>query len=196
MRSNLRRQPDLTRSPREEVDARLLGVLVGLEMRQLPEWDVAFMNDLTAALHFDCDTTEDCLAVWDYAAACHVSQMARHETTSPRERIEKLARISVEDLRALRTEVLENMDQVWTRATGGRQTRAARDQVWLVRGAAGTLMEWMSAREVHPPGSSSPTATSSRASPTCHYVAGSRKPGHCAAAGQAKGALPCYAHGG
>lgn len=153
MRSNLRRQPDLARSPREEVDARLLGVLVGLEMRQLPESDLAFMSDLTVALHIDCDTAEDCVAVWDYAAACHVSQMARQETTSPRERIEKLARISAEDLQTLRTEVLENMDQVWMRATGGRQTRAARDQVWLARGAASTLMEWMSAREVHPPGS-------------------------------------------
>lgn len=153
MRINLRRQPDLTRSPREEVDARLLGVLVGLERRQLPESDVAFMADLAAALHLNCDTAEDCLAVWDYAAVCHVSQMARQETTSPRERIEKLARISVEDLQALRTEVLENMDQVWTRATGGRHTRAARDQPVLARGAAGTLMEWMSARDVHPSGS-------------------------------------------
>ncbi|MFD5818377.1 hypothetical protein [Streptomyces sp. NPDC127038] len=154
MRINLRRQPDLARSPREEVDARLLGVLVGLERRQLPESDVAFMTDLSAALHLDCDTAEDCLAVWDYAAACHASQMARQETTSPQERIEKLARISIEDLTALRTEVLENLDQVWTRATGGLQTRASRDQPWLARGAASTLMEWMSAREVHPPGSS------------------------------------------
>ncbi|WP_037622781.1 hypothetical protein [Streptomyces aureus] len=153
MRINLRRQPDLARSPREEVDARLLGVLVGLERRRLPESDAAFMQDLAAALHLDCDVTEDCLAVWDYAAVCHVSQMARQKTTSPRERIEKLARISVNELESLRAEVLENMDQVWTRASGGRQTRAARDQPVLARGAAGTLMEWMSAREVHPPGS-------------------------------------------
>ncbi|MFJ7146692.1 hypothetical protein ACIQVT_00440 [Streptomyces sp. NPDC100445] len=153
MRINLRRRHDLTRSSREEVDARLLGVLVGLERRRLPESDAAFMTDLTAALHLDCDIAEDCLAVWDYAAVCHVSQMGRQETTSPQERLEKLVRISAEDLQALRREVLDDMDQVWTRATGGRQTRAARDQPWLARSAAGVLMEWMSARETHPPGS-------------------------------------------
>ncbi|WP_329600169.1 hypothetical protein OIE43_44310 [Streptomyces pseudovenezuelae] len=153
MRTNLRRRPDLARSSREEVDARLLGVLVGLERRQLPESDAAFMTDLSAALHLDCDIAEDCLAVWDYAAVCHVSQMGRQETTSPRKRLERLVRISVEDLQALRSQVLDDMDQVWTRATGGRQTRVARDQPWLARSAAGVLMEWMSAREAHPPGS-------------------------------------------
>jgi hypothetical protein len=153
MRINLRRRPDLARSPRKEVDARLLGVLVGLERRRLPESDAAFMADLTAALHLDCDIAEGCLAVWDYAAVCHAAQMARQETTSPEERIERLARVSVEDLQALRTEVLEDLDQVWTRATGGLQTRAARDQPWLARSAANVLMEWMSAQEVHPPGS-------------------------------------------
>lgn len=152
MRSNLRRRPDLARAAREEVDSRLLGVLVGLEMRQLPETDGAFMADLTTALHLDCDVAEDCLAVWDYAAACHAAQMARQEETSPEERIDKLARIGLDDLQALRAEVLENTDQIWARATGGQQMRASMDEPWQARGAAGTLMEWMSAREAHPAG--------------------------------------------
>ncbi|MEG8281210.1 hypothetical protein [Streptomyces sp. AHA2] len=150
MRSNLRRLPDLARATREEVDGRLLGVLVGLEMRQLPEADGAFMADLAAALHLNCDVAEDCLAVWDYAAACHASQMARQEETSYEERADKLARIDLADLQALRAQVLESRDQIWARATGGQQTRASMDQPWQARGAAGTLMEWMSAREVHP----------------------------------------------
>ncbi|MEU3620415.1 hypothetical protein ABZ725_50370 [Streptomyces sp. NPDC006872] len=153
MRVNLRRLPDLARSTREEVDARLLGVLVGLEMRKLPQEDRAFMTDLTAALHLDCNAAEDCLAVWDYAAACHVSQMARQQETSPEERIDKLARLSGAELAALREEVRESHDQIWTRATGGRQTHSAMDQPWEARNAAGVLMEWVSTREAHPPGS-------------------------------------------
>ncbi|WP_329343298.1 hypothetical protein OG866_42855 [Streptomyces sp. NBC_00663] len=153
MRSNLRRLPDLAQATRDEVDARLLGVLVGLEMRELPEWDRVFMADLAAALHLDCEVDEDCLAVWDYAAPCHASQMARQERTSPEERVDKLARITLEDLAALRRDVCDSSDQMWTRATDGRQTRAPMDQTWQARAAAGVLMEWMSAREVHPPGS-------------------------------------------
>ncbi|MFF4961194.1 hypothetical protein ACFY2Z_29880 [Streptomyces sp. NPDC001222] len=153
MRNNLRRLSDLTHATREEVDARLLGVLVGLEMRELPESDLAFMADLAAALHLDCDVDEDCLAVWDYAAVCHVAQMGRQERTSPEERVEKLVRISLGELAALRKEVCDDRDQIWARATGGRQTRASMDQPWQARGAASVLMEWMSAREAHPPGS-------------------------------------------
>ncbi|MFD9132819.1 hypothetical protein ACFVZA_10345 [Streptomyces bottropensis] len=153
MRVNLRRLPGLARSSREDVDARLLGVLVGLEMPQLPESDEAFMTDLAASLHLDCDIAEDCLAVWDYAAACHVSQIARQEKTSPEERIDRLARLSLEDLADLRTDVLDSRDQIWARATGGQRTQAAVDQPRQARSAAGVLMEWMSAREAHPPGS-------------------------------------------
>ncbi|MFE9455166.1 hypothetical protein [Streptomyces sp. NPDC006739] len=153
MRINLRRLPDLAHAPRAEVDARLLAVLIGLERLVLPEDDHALMADLAAALHLDCDGSEDCLAVWDYAAVCHASQMARYEETSPEERLDELVRISLEELTALRDEVLEHLDQTWTRATHCRQTRAPMDEPRLAQSAAGVLVEWMSAREVHPPGS-------------------------------------------
>ena len=153
MRINLRRLPDLAHARREEVDSRLLGVLIGLERLELRDDDRAFMADLAAALHLDCDVAEDCLAVWDYAAICHASQMARLELTSPEERIDKLARISMEALMALRDEVLQSSHQMWERATWGMQQRAPMDEPWQARNAACVLVEWMSAREVHPPGS-------------------------------------------
>ncbi|WBO69039.1 hypothetical protein [Streptomyces camelliae] len=153
MRINLRRLPDLADAPRAEVNARLLAVLIGLERLALPEDDHALMADLAAALDLDCDGGEDCLAVWDYAAVCHASQMARYQETSPEERLDKLVRISFEELTALRDEVLNHIDQMWTRATRCRQTRAPMNEPRQAQGAAGLLVEWMSAREVHPPGS-------------------------------------------
>ncbi|MFE7927512.1 hypothetical protein ACFU6S_02035 [Streptomyces sp. NPDC057456] len=153
MRINLRRLPDLAHASRDQVDSRLLGVLVGLEREELPTGDRAFMSDLEAALYLECEVVEDCLAVWEHAAICHVAQMGRREVTSPRERADKLARASLEELASLREEVRASLDQMWHRATWGSQERAPMLEPWLARRAAGMLMEWMSAREAHPPGS-------------------------------------------
>ncbi|MEU0956128.1 hypothetical protein ABZ353_27895 [Streptomyces niveus] len=153
MRINLRRLPDLARASREGVDARLLGVLTGLERIRLPSEDLVFMADLTAALDLECERGDDCLAVWDYAAVCHASQMATHSETSPVERFQALMHASPQDLIGLRTEITAHFDQMWTRASHGRRTSALLNEPSMARCAGAVLVDWMSTREVHPPGS-------------------------------------------
>ncbi|MFC8140782.1 hypothetical protein ACFUKV_03270 [Streptomyces paradoxus] len=155
MRINLRRVPELSRAPRAEVDERLLGVLTGLNLPELPEDDLAFMADLEAALALDSDVeSNDPFPVWEMAAINHASQMARREETSPEERLDRLVHASMDELDALRHEVRTALDQTWTRATGGREDQAHLDRPRTARGAGSTLVEWMSAKLAHPPGSS------------------------------------------
>ncbi|MFD6169858.1 hypothetical protein [Streptomyces coeruleorubidus] len=154
MRINLRRVPELSRAPRAEVDERLLGVLTGLNLAELPEDDLAFMADLEAALALDSDVeSDDPFPVWEMAAISHASQMARREETSPEERLDRIVHASMDELDALRHEVRTALDQTWTRATGGREDQARLDRP-RITGAGSTLVEWMSARLAHPPGSS------------------------------------------
>ncbi|MFI1980775.1 hypothetical protein [Streptomyces wedmorensis] len=151
MRINLRRLPDLAGAPQREVDERLLGVLVGLNRLRLPEGDHEFMADLSAALAFGCaQDNDDVFAVWEYAALSHSSQMARHEETSPEERFDLLMETSQEELCSLREEVRTAVDQMWHRATWGREPEADLSRPWMARNSAGVLMEWMSARQVQP----------------------------------------------
>ena len=73
MRINLRRPPELQRASREEVDDRLLGVLLALSRTALPIDDLDVMADLATAVGPDAlenDADEhwlynDVLAVWD-----------------------------------------------------------------------------------------------------------------------------------
>ncbi|MFJ2938542.1 hypothetical protein ACIO8G_38105 [Streptomyces sp. NPDC087219] len=151
MRINLRRLPDLAGAPQREVDARLVGVLVGLNRLRLPEDDHEFMADLSAALAFDCaQDNDDVLAVWEYAAVSHSSQMARYEETSPEERFGLLLETSREELCSLREEVRTAVDRMWHRATWGLEPEADFSRPSMARNSAGMLMEWMSARQVQP----------------------------------------------
>ncbi|MFG3496822.1 hypothetical protein [Streptomyces sp. NPDC047886] len=151
MRSNLRRLPDLAGAPLREVDERLIGVLVGLNMLRLPEDDHEFMADLSAALAFDCTPyDQDVFAVWEYAAISHSSQMGRYKETSSEERFELLLGTSQEELRDLRKEVRTAVDQMWHRATLGLEPEADLSRPWMARHSAAMLMEWMSARQVQP----------------------------------------------
>jgi len=153
MRINLRRLPELAQAPRRILDERLLGVLVGLNLPRLPKEDVEFMSDLSAALALNsAQDGDDALAVWEYAAISHVAQMAVYEETSPEERLGLLVETSLEELYELRGQVRVAADQMWERATGGRQAQAPNTEPWLARAMASMLMEWMSARLVHPPG--------------------------------------------
>ncbi|MER5281418.1 hypothetical protein ABT025_37685 [Streptomyces sp. NPDC002809] len=155
MRINLRRLPELARAPRSEIDQRLLGVLIGLNLPELSDDDLPFMADLEAVLAMDSNVEgDDSFPVWEYAAISHAAQMARHEETSPEARLARIVNASMEELSVLRSEVRTAFDQTWTRATGCRETTARLDRPWVARGAASTLVEWMSARLVHPPGSS------------------------------------------
>ncbi|MFE9404723.1 hypothetical protein ACFYNY_23625 [Streptomyces sp. NPDC006530] len=146
MRINLRRLPDLAGAPQQAVDERLLGVLVGLNRLRLPQDDRELMADLSAALAFDGAPGDDFLAVWEYAAIQHSSQMARYEETSPGERLDLLVKTSREELFDLREEVRTAVDQMWHRATRALEPAADLSRPWLARRAAGMLMEWMSAR--------------------------------------------------
>ncbi|QZZ24920.1 hypothetical protein [Streptomyces sp. ST1015] len=151
MRNNLRRLPDLAGAPQREVNERLIGALAGLNMLRLPDDDPVFMADLSAVLAFDCTPDdEDVLAVWEYAAISHSSQMGRHEETSPEERFELLLRTSQEELRDLRKEVRTAVDQMWHRATSGLESEADLSSPRMARHSAAILMEWMSARQVQP----------------------------------------------
>ncbi|PVC80817.1 hypothetical protein DBP12_37020 [Streptomyces sp. CS014] len=151
MRSNLRRLPDLAGAPLREVDERLIGVLVGLNMLRLPEDDHEFMADLSAALAFDCTPYDQgVFAVWEYAAISHSSQMGRYKETSSEERFELLLGTSQEELRDLRKEVRTAVDQMWHRATLGLEPEADLSRPWMARHSAAMLMEWMSARQVQP----------------------------------------------
>ena len=161
MRLNLRRLPELQHATQAEVDQRLIGVLTALNRIALPTRDLDIMADLDAAL--DLEALEhgsaeywrehDVLAVWEWAAISHVAQIAEYNETSPQERLHLLFSTSWSDLIALRDEVRDHFDQMWARATWRRETTAQWDSPWLVRRAAAALMEWMSARLVHPPGS-------------------------------------------
>ncbi|MFJ8955290.1 hypothetical protein ACIRO1_34880 [Streptomyces sp. NPDC102381] len=162
MRINLRRLPELARASREELEERLVGVLVGLNLPQLPEEDTAFMTDLIAAVALDTTMDgDDALAVWEYAAISHAAQMAEYQETSLEERLDLLLKTSTEDLAALRDQTRAAVDEMWHRATSGQQTQADYSTPWMVRNAAAMLMEWMSARQVHPAGS---------AMAECHYI--------------------------
>lgn len=153
MRINLRRLPDLAHASRHAVDERLLGVLVGLNLPALPQDDLAFMADLHAVLDLDCDHDgDDVLAVWDYAAVSHAAQMAVYRETSPEERLRLLMEADPEDLAELRVQVKTAVDQLWERATWGTQKHAPDPDPSAARSMAAMLVEWMSARLVHPPG--------------------------------------------
>ncbi|MEV7925458.1 hypothetical protein [Kitasatospora sp. NPDC088779] len=159
MRANLRRLPDLQNASREDVEARLHGVCTALNRLRLDEEDLDMMEDLAAALNFEVfDSPDgwvkaDALAVWDWAAVSHASQIAEQVETSAEERLNLLFSTGRGDLDNLRDEVREHFDQLWARATWWRQSVSPLHEPSMVRGAAAMLVEWMSARQVHPPGS-------------------------------------------
>lgn len=153
MRINLRRLPDLAKASRHEVDQRLLGVLVGLNLPRLPQQDLDLMSDLSVAVDLDCDHEAcDALAVWEYAAISHAAQMADYQETSPEERYGCLLEATAEELADLRVQVKTACDQMWERASGGIHQHAPHTQPWMARAMASMLVEWMTARMAHPPG--------------------------------------------
>jgi hypothetical protein len=147
---------------REAVDGRLVGVLVALNLFALPVDDLDVMADLDAALDLEsleCGSDErwvhnDVFAVWEWAAIAHAAQMAEYRETSPQERLHLLFMSTSAELARLRDEVRNYLDQMCWRARSGRTTSAPWDDAWLIRSAAPVLMEWLSARLVHPAGSS------------------------------------------
>src|SRR5689334_4309711 len=78
--------------------------------------------------------------------------MADYQETSPEERLRHLLEASPQDLADLREQVKTASDQMWERATGGIHEHAPHTQPWMARAMASMLVEWMTARTVHPPG--------------------------------------------
>ncbi|MFE5581561.1 hypothetical protein [Kitasatospora sp. NPDC056531] len=153
MRRNLRRRPDLAKASRGELDDRLIGVLTNLNRPELPEDDLEFMADLEAVLALDTDESSlAVIGVWEYLAISHAGQMAEQTETSGEERLDRLFAATMADLESLRAEVGQRQEQNWERASVGLLGALPLEQPRLVRHTAAELVEWMSAKTVHPAG--------------------------------------------
>ncbi|MFJ7905436.1 hypothetical protein [Kitasatospora sp. NPDC096204] len=153
MRRNLRRRPGLAKASRQEIDERVAGVLTNLNRPRLPEDDLEFMADLEAVLDFDSEESSLArLAVWETVAIAHAAQMAELRETSGEERLHRLAAATMAELADLRAEVRQASEETWGRATGGRLGALPLDQPGFARLTAAELVEWMSAKTVHPEG--------------------------------------------
>lgn len=87
------------------------------------------------------------------AAHCHSEQMAVRRMTCEEERRLELLRLGEGELTYLRDLVVEWLDVMYVMASEGRRRRYPITSADRARGAGGVLVEWVSARQVHPPGS-------------------------------------------
>lgn len=152
MRDNLRRRRDLATASRAELDGRVRGVLIWLNMPALPVHDSEFMADLRAAMAFS-GSPENSRAAWLLAAVCHSQQLAKGSETCAQERRETLLAVTDEELGALREQVRESMDAMWFMATEGRSRHFRIESSGDARQAGRMLAEWTTARHAFPSGS-------------------------------------------
>ncbi|MGW5731764.1 MULTISPECIES: hypothetical protein [Streptomyces] len=152
MRANLKRRRDLATATRAELDERVRAVLIWLNAPSLPTHDAVYMADLRSAMAFDAPP-ERSRAAWLLAALCHGEQRAERRETCGRERLATLMSVTDDDLRSLCEQVRESLDAMWFMATEGRHRHYDIGSAATARQAGGMLVEWVSAREVHPPGS-------------------------------------------
>ncbi|MEU5084581.1 MULTISPECIES: hypothetical protein [Streptomyces] len=108
MRDNLRGRRDLAAASQDELDGRVRGVLIWLNMPALPVHDSEFMGDLRAAMAF-CGPPVNSRAAWLLAAVCHSQQLAKRSETCARERRENLMAVTGEELGVLREQVRESL---------------------------------------------------------------------------------------
>ncbi|UQT60867.1 hypothetical protein M4V62_40580 [Streptomyces durmitorensis] len=152
MRANLKRRRDLATASRAELDARVRGVLIWLNAPALPTHDAVFMADLRSAMAFDA-APERSRAAWLLAALCHSEQRAERRETCGEERLATLLSVPDDELGSLREQVAESLDAMWFMATEGRSRHYAIGSASTARHAGRMLVEWISVRQVHPPGS-------------------------------------------
>ncbi|WP_162952341.1 hypothetical protein [Streptomyces hundungensis] len=152
MRANLKRRPRYENETRSEVNGRIHGILTWLNHPELPLDDQPLMADLRAALAFD-GPSEGSRAAWTLAAICHSQQRAVRRETCAEERLHHLLAVEEDDLRRMRELVLEWFDAMWFTASEGRLHHHGVNSAAEARAAGGILVEWVSQRQVHPPGS-------------------------------------------
>ncbi|MFE3557811.1 hypothetical protein ACFXKW_23520 [Streptomyces sp. NPDC059193] len=152
MRANLRRLPDLAGATREELDARVDGVLTSLNRDGLPEEDASAMADLKAAMAFGGPPAQS-RAAWMHAAICHAEQLSERQETNAEERFDALMGLTNAELLQFRELVLEDLNAMYRVASEGRlrryDVRAPRE----ARMAGAMLVEWNSVRRSVEPGS-------------------------------------------
>ncbi|MGP3691255.1 hypothetical protein ACTVZO_42460 [Streptomyces sp. IBSNAI002] len=152
MRANLKRLPDLAGATREELDARVDGVLTSLNRDRLPEEDASAMADLKAAMAFGGPPAQS-RAAWMHAAICHAEQLSERQETNAEERFDALMGLTNAELLHFRELVLEDLNAMYTVASEGRlrhyEVRAPRS----ARMAGAMLVEWNSVRRSVEPGS-------------------------------------------
>lgn len=152
MRANLKRLPGLARATREELDARVDGVLTSLNRDCLPEEDAPAMADLKAAMAFDGPPAQS-RAAWMHAALCHAEQLSDRQETNAEERFEALMALEGSELVHLRELVLEDLNAMYLVASEGRfrcyKIRSPRQACM----AGAMLVEWNSIRRSVEPGS-------------------------------------------
>jgi hypothetical protein len=152
MRDNLRCRRDLATASRTELDGRVRGVLIWLNMPALPVHDNEFMADLRAAMAFSGPPVNS-RAAWLLAAVCHSQQLAERSETCARERLENLLAVTDGELGALREQVRESLDAMWFMASEGRSRHFPLETSAHARLAGRMLAEWTTARLAYPSGS-------------------------------------------
>ncbi|MEU7556271.1 hypothetical protein AB0B01_28755 [Streptomyces sp. NPDC044571] len=152
MRENLKRRPGLVRASREQLDARVDGVLTALNRDRLPVEDAEIMTDLKAAMAFDGPPARS-RAAWMHAALCRSEQLALRRETNGAERFDELMALQEPELLHFRELVLEAVSAMYTAASEGRlRTREIRS-LPIAKMAGRMLVEWNSVRQVVEPGS-------------------------------------------
>ncbi|MBW5482623.1 hypothetical protein [Streptomyces bambusae] len=147
MRANLKRLPGLARATREQLDARVHGVLTTLNRACLPVEDTDAMADLKAAMAFDGPPARS-RAAWMYASICHAEQLAVRRETSGVERFDALMALENSELLHFRELALEALNAMYTSASEGRLQRFEIRSPDHARMAGGLLVEWNSVRHV------------------------------------------------
>nr|AAS45788.1 SLV.5 [Streptomyces lavendulae] len=152
MRENLARLPDLARAGRQELNARVNGVLTALNRARLPVEDTVLMADLKAAMAFDGPPARS-RAAWMHAALCRGEQLAVRRETNATERFDGLLALGETELLHFRELVLEAMNAAYTVASEGLLSGYEVRSLSSAKLAGGMLVEWNSMRQVVPSGS-------------------------------------------
>ncbi|MFG2873842.1 hypothetical protein ACGFYU_02300 [Streptomyces sp. NPDC048337] len=152
MRENLKRLPVRAGATREQLDARVNGVLAALNRDRLPVEDPEIMADLKAAMAFDGPSARS-RAAWMHAALCRVEQLALRQETNGVERYAALMALQDAELLHFRELVLESINAMYASASEARLRSLAIRSLPDARMAGRLLVEWNSIRQVVAPGS-------------------------------------------
>ncbi|MEU9197859.1 hypothetical protein [Streptomyces hundungensis] len=152
MRTNLLRHPRYKGETRSEVQGRIHGILTWLNHPELPLDDEPLMADLRAALAFGGPPRQS-RAAWALTTICHSQQRAARIETCAEERFHHLLVVDDDDLRHMRELVHEWFSAMWLMASEGRLPYPGVNSAAEAREAGSFLVEWVSQRQAHPPGS-------------------------------------------